>query len=174
MKNLDSQYSGRFMGETLGFGGGIGPIGLAGAGYIQVHSPEIGGIGTYEVVSPGYSFNPGLSEFSSSILPKFLSKVDLSMVTLSVAATNYDFLEDTYQIYAKKVNGSWRVTEQEVEQMKNDIRNGINSPWATFGGSLHNQAFSIRERENAIRDLENVWQTHQNYFLFQYDEYKGR
>lgn len=152
VKNLGAQYSGRFVGETVGIGGGIGPVSLAGIGYINVHSSEIGGSGTYEMVSPGVSLPVGFS----------------------IAATNYKLLEETYHVYAENDSGSWRVTERQILQMKYDIRNGMDSPWGTFGSSLHNQSSGIAEREKAIRELEMVWQTYQNYFLYQYDEYQGQ
>lgn len=161
---LDDQYSGRFVGWTLGYGPSYQPkasdiakaskigVGFISAGGIWVTSPQIDGSGTFRAIGPGVSPSP---------------------IPGSIAATNYRLIGREYR-YAERIGGLLRVTKRQIEQMKNDIRSGIYSPWGLAPITLHLSGENIAQREMAIKSLEEVWQIHQDYFSFQYDQYKGR
>jgi hypothetical protein len=143
-KSLDSEYSGDFYGVSGGFGYSqpifkkLEDIGISiSGGAISVFSPEVVGSGGYITTGSG-----------ASLLP----------ISVSFAKTNY---------WATKkhryVPIGMDAREEHIEQMKNDIRSGLDSPAG---------AARPYSRWGAINRLDDVWNTHEAYFTFYYHVYQ--
>lgn len=145
-RSWDEEYKGYLLGHTIGLGS---PVKInkipgtdkmsAGIGKLYVQSSEVYGSGDYSVGALGVSPIP--------------------ILAASLSATFSELRPGTYYNYG----AAGFISEQTIEQIKNDIRSGVDSPWPPGTATY--------TRQRAINELDEIWEKHKDYFRFRYRGY---
>ncbi|NJN99332.1 MAG: hypothetical protein HC875_37160 [Anaerolineales bacterium] len=139
-RNLEREYSGPATSLSFGASASIklskllppslsDKLGAVGAGIVKSYSPSVQGVGTYR--TNGLGFSP------------------IPIVGASFSQADYILKPGTVR---KQYGAKGYIDREDINQIKNDIMSGVDSPWSQPWG------IGWLWRYNAAEEVENIWE----------------